>query len=239
MALVESGTLTRRNAKTQPVPYEVHTLNMSHLEKVMEIQMLVIKNIAKDKYYEPDDEGLFRQGLKHDGLSFGMFIEDRIAGYMVSNFPEDAKIRNYGEYLELPESEMSSVINFESSAVHPDFRGLGINGRLKKLAVHELANVGRDHVIGTVSPYNLPSLKASLSAGVAIRKLKSLYGGRLRYVYHVNYKTPYYFDKSECIFVEVRNLKRQHELLSQGYAGITVRGTMDYYEVGFALPKHS
>lgn len=88
---------------------------------------------------------------------------------------------NYGYDLDLCEEELLQVIHIDTAAVHPDYRGLGLQRKLVHMAEQELSGKGKRILLCTVHPDNRFSLNNMLRQGYAIAKRVGKYGSE-RYV---------------------------------------------------------
>lgn len=88
---------------------------------------------------------------------------------------------NYGYDLDLSEEELIQVVHMDTSAVHPDYRGKGLQARIMGAAEQELSGKGRRILLTTVHPDNQYSLRNILSQGYGIQKRTEKYGSE-RYI---------------------------------------------------------
>lgn len=88
---------------------------------------------------------------------------------------------NYGYDLGLSEEELLRVIHMDTAAVHPDYRGLGLQRKLIATAEAEIAGRGANILLCTVHPENRFSLNNVLKQGYAIQKQLPKYGS-VRYI---------------------------------------------------------
>lgn len=88
---------------------------------------------------------------------------------------------NYGYDLGFSEKELLQVINMDSAAVHPDYRGLGLQRRLMETAEEMLTEEGSHILLCTVHPDNRFSLNNALKVGYAIQKKLEKYNS-VRYL---------------------------------------------------------
>lgn len=88
---------------------------------------------------------------------------------------------NYGYDLGLSEEELLQVVHMDTSAVHPDYRGNGLQVRMMRIAEQELSGKGRRILLTTVHPDNHYSLRNILSQGYRIQKRTEKYGSE-RYI---------------------------------------------------------
>ena len=92
---------------------------------------------------------------------------------------------NYGYALNLPQAELLKVVNMDTAAVHPDYRGRGLQKQLMQLAEAELASTGKSILLCTVHPENQFSLNNVLSQGYQIQRTVPMYGS-IRHILRKN-----------------------------------------------------
>lgn len=88
---------------------------------------------------------------------------------------------NYGYRLGFGEQELMRVVNMDSAAVHPDYRGQGIQRRLLQEAETWLKSQGSRILLCTIHPQNRFSLSNALAVGYEIQKQVDIYGS-VRYI---------------------------------------------------------
>ena len=88
---------------------------------------------------------------------------------------------NYGYDLGFSEEQLLKVINMDTAAVHPDYRGQGLQKKLMQTAEAEIAKEGERILLCTVHPENRFSLQNVLSQGYTIQKKLEKYGS-VRYI---------------------------------------------------------
>lgn len=88
---------------------------------------------------------------------------------------------NYGYDLGFSKEELLRVVNMDSAAVHPDYRGLGLQGRLLEAAHRQLREEGNRILLCTVHPENRFSLNNVLKLGYTIQKKLEKYDS-VRYI---------------------------------------------------------
>ncbi len=92
---------------------------------------------------------------------------------------------NYGYDLDLSREDLLRVVNMDTAAVHPDYRGRGLQRRLTQAVEAELRNRGSYILLCTVHPDNRFSLENFLSQGYSIQCRIPKYGSE-RYVLRKN-----------------------------------------------------
>ena len=88
---------------------------------------------------------------------------------------------NYGYDLGFSEEELGQVINMDSAAVHPNYRGQGLQRRLLQTAEAAIQGEGKRILLCTVHPENRFSLQNVLNQGYTIQKKLEKYGS-VRYI---------------------------------------------------------
>ncbi len=88
---------------------------------------------------------------------------------------------NYGYDLDFTEEELLRVVNMDTAAVHPDYRGHGLQSALIRQAEAKLRQEGNWILLCTVHPDNQFSLRNVLGQGYTIEKKLEKYGS-VRYI---------------------------------------------------------
>lgn len=83
---------------------------------------------------------------------------------------------NYGYDLNFSEADLLRVINMDNAAVHPDYRGRGLQRILIDQAEKQLREEGNHILLCTVHPDNHFSLRNVLAQGYQIQKKAAKYG---------------------------------------------------------------
>ena len=97
--------------------------------------------------------------------------------------------QNLGSYLGYSEEEMRECVTYDTTFVHPDFRGYGLQKQFIRWKDEEGRKMGAKWALCTVSPDNPNSLNNTLRAGFEIVEEKQLYGGIRRYVLRKSLQT--------------------------------------------------
>lgn len=105
---------------------------------------------------------------------------DTMAAALSVIFP-GLEAENYGYDLELPQEQLMDVVNMDTAAVHPDYRGMGLQKKLMQMAEQELLGMRRKILLCTVHPDNHHSLQNVLDQGYTIQAKRSKYGS-VRYL---------------------------------------------------------
>lgn len=162
---------------------EIKILDLSYIDKIMELQDNIYKDLENKDFYSCSDKEDFIQTINGKGkiigcislkdnelISVGVYIE-----YGYEN-------HNYGYDIEIQGDELLKVGQLESMLVSKDYRG----NRLQKLMCEIFEKVGKDagmkYICATAAPDNCYSVDTfkNLDYKIMVDKLK--YGGLRRYV---------------------------------------------------------
>jgi len=128
----------------------------------------------------------------------------------------------------------AKVAHLDGSAVHPSYRGMGIQRRLSVLRVAFAADRGARHFLLTVSPANPHSLRNHLNeGGFRVRAIKQKYGGLWRLILHreLDDDAPSLSGRRECRRLD--DIEGQQRLLAAGCCGVQVLGGATGIELAY------
>ena len=92
---------------------------------------------------------------------------------------------NYGYDLDFDETALLQVVNIDTVAVHPDYRGKGLQQKLMEEAENWAFDNGYPILLCTVHPENRYSLQNMLKLGYTVQKELPKYGST-RYILRKN-----------------------------------------------------
>ena len=131
--------------------------------------------VRKDWFYldEPDD---VRQMMADGTMQLWVARDaDVLAAVFDILIPGTAEY-NYGYDLGLTEEELLRVVHMDTAAVHPDYRGRGLQFCLMQEAEQYAAAMGRRILLTTVHPENRYSLNNILRQGYTVVRRLPKYG---------------------------------------------------------------
>lgn len=137
--------------------------------------------MPQQEWFYLDPPELVREMMGDGTMELWMAMEeDRLAAVFDIVHP-GLHPCNYGYDLALSEEELLQVINIDNAAVHPDYRGLGLQRKMAQMVEQELSRKGKRILLCTVHPDNRFSLNNMLQQGYVIAKRVGKYGSE-RYV---------------------------------------------------------
>jgi hypothetical protein len=135
----------------------------------------------------------------------------------------------------MPEGELERVGHLQATAVHPDYRGGGLQRAMGAVHLGVIENMGATHVLCTVSPRNPVSLRNILANGFVIMGLKLKFEGIWRYIMYKNLLQPVYLRSCHTV-IRGSDIEGQRDLLGKGYLGFGIRAYERDFEVHYAEP---
>ena len=156
--------------------------SLSELEDFIRLTHDIQDAMTQTEWFaiDPDEE---TRELAHAGdLRFWVAeTEGRMAG-VFSIIRPGLREFNLGYELGLTEEELERVIHMDTAAVHPDFRGHGLQRRLISAVEPELQG---KILLCTIHPDNIFSLQNMQKLGYTIEKKVARYGS-IRYILRKN-----------------------------------------------------
>lgn len=157
---------------------QIRKIAMEELNKYLEFSHIVKDMMAEDDWFflDPDEE--VREMMARDAVGIWL-AEDggRIAAAFCIVDPGMEEF-NIGYDLGFSEEELKRVVHMDTVAVHPDYRGRGLQNRMMAHAEQEL---GGRILLCTIHPDNCYSLNNVLKLGYTIEKKTQRYDS-VRYI---------------------------------------------------------
>ena len=164
------------------VKAELKELTISYLDKIMELQKIIIDGLENKELYADTEREEFEEYIKKNGKILGCVTEDDELIAMGVYAKKGYDKSNYGYDIGLDNEELLKVGQIESTVVKEEYRG----NKLQKIICEELEKIAVKEdtkiLCATASPYNEFSVNTFKSLGYEIKKDKLKYGGLRRYV---------------------------------------------------------
>lgn len=174
----------------------------SDVDKIMEIIHTAVKQLPDPAWFVDDTKEFFAAHIEEKGFTLKAVLSDEtnamsvdsqpvtsnaMAAFLTVRFPKYDK-DNLGFSMNFDETDLLKVAHMETAVVHPDYRGNHLEKLLFEEAIEILKTTNYCHLLGTVHPDNIASVKCFLSNGFHIEQTVKKYGGLLR---HVMYRKIY------------------------------------------------
>lgn len=167
---------------------EIRKGDVRDLDAFVTLLYEVHEKMEHKEWFYLDSPEEFRKQMECGAMDFWLAMdEERVVGafdLLVPGF-EDF---NYGYALGFSSEQLMRVVNMDAAAVHPDYRGQGLQRKLLQ-AAEDWLQVGGDKILlCTIHPKNRYSLQNALRQGYTIVKELPMYG-TIRYVLRKDLKS--------------------------------------------------
>lgn len=145
-------------------------------EQFIKLLHEVQRNMPHPEWFflDPDDE--VQEMLRDGRMRLWVAMDgEHLAGAFDYITPGLGKF-NYGRDLGLTEEELLRVVNFDSVAVRPEYRGMGLQRKLMACAEEALSRTGPHILLCTIHPDNVFSLQNAQKRGFTIAAKLPKYG---------------------------------------------------------------
>ena len=204
---------------------EMRFISESYLTDLVALQSLIVGTLPEIEIFKPHDEEYLRRIFQTDLSVLGVLAGEKLVAYSMTRYPGLEK-DNLGRDLNLAEEDLNKLAHLQAIAVHPHFRGYGLQRELAAAHLKVLESSGYEHVCCTVSPKNPVSLNNLLSCGFRVRALVPKFGGWWRYILYKRIKWPFgtlkKAESEEEIGIDCSDIEGQRELIRKGYEGYRV-----------------
>lgn len=196
-----TGILRKFQGKTAEIEFTTRLLNRDELGDVRALAQAIAEWVPDKSVFRVLTDREYDVFFGETGCIVGIFIETRLVAYGLLAFPGHAPTLhsplarmgersthepgdNLGALLGLPAADLAQVAQLESSAVHPDVHGNGLQERIIRFRLNYAHHAGLIHAVGHVSPHNPVSLSNVLECGLFAKKLAERKPGLLRFICH-------------------------------------------------------
>lgn len=158
------------------------TLNLNDIEDILVLQDLVYYKLPQKEVLEKLTRAEFTTCLEQ-GYVVGVFSEGNLIAVRTMYIPKTDETEHLADDIGI---NRERSIYSEISLVHPSFRGQKLQTRMGEYLLDKVRESGEfDHVLSTVMPTNLASLKDKFKLGFKIMRTKLKYGGKRRHVLYL------------------------------------------------------
>ena len=201
---------------------QIKELSCDHVDEFLKLQSSIVDNLPdKDTLYSLSSTKFLSVVTKYRCLPWGLFVDDILCGVWIMTAYKDS-VHNLAHDVGFTGEELEKSCDFEIALLDSKFRGQRLDSRICKSISEKMKALGYLHSFATVDPSNIPSMAGLFSSGFYIVKRYSKYTGLDRYLFMKNFTTPFIFDKTTSIRVNILNVDIIEEKLNQGYMGTKI-----------------
>lgn len=214
--------------------YHMELIGENYLPEIIELQDVVVNNLNMSEIFQSDSEEFFKYELRKGGKIIGVFSEKKLIAYRFITVPKTDSM-NLGIDLALPKKELERVGHLETTIVHPDYRGNGLQRKTLYYALEIFNEMNCNHICSTISPKNYHSLRNVMSGGLVIKKLKEKYGGKMRYILHRDLKQTPRKEYDKIIDIDNVETVKRERILEQGFVGYQALKKAEGFAVRYGM----
>lgn len=213
-------------------PFSVRRLSVADIEAVETVQQDVIAALEDKKILQPLSLDELHFLLGDHGVMVGAFVGEELMAFRALLEPP-LDDEHLGRDAGLAEQVLPRVAYQEISAVHPQYRGYGLQRTLAEVVMQELDRTRFDYICATVMPFNIASLKDKFAQGMQVVALKLKYGGKLRYVFMKDLREMTARPFNETVCMQMADTQAQQVLLKDGWLGVRMLQENDVWFVEY------
>ncbi|MDD2836154.1 MAG: hypothetical protein PHY05_08380 [Methanothrix sp.] len=202
------------------LPFDMKFLDAGSLAELLELQNIIAANLPFPEIFMLHDEEYLRDVFSRDHSAIGVRVGEMLIAFSIIRIPGLAH-DNLGRDINLPEEELGKVAHLQAAAVHPAYRGHGLQRKLTFAHLNVIEELGYEHACCTVSPKNPVSLGNYLSCGLAIEGLRPKMHGWWRFILHRNIRQANQLG-IEQKRIAISDIAGHLDLLSKGFKGFRI-----------------
>jgi GNAT superfamily N-acetyltransferase len=179
MKLDEKITRTRSNGDTQE--FVLRLCRPEDLEDILALQTLVKKSLGGyGEIFVEDTREELAESLELD-CCIGVWADGRLVAFSLS-IANRISDRNLARKLDISDADLSDYVTYDTTFVHPDFRGFGLQQYFMPIKDRDARERGASYALCTVSPDNPHSLYNIQATGFQVVRRCTMYGGVERFI---------------------------------------------------------
>ena len=160
---------------------EIRKGTSADLDAYAELLYNVHKNMSNKEWFYLDSREELQQQMDEGIMELWLAVDGEMVVGAFDLLVPGLRPINYGYALGFTKEELLQAVNMDSAAVHPDYRGRGIQRKLLQMAEVWLKEQGKRILLCTVHPENTYSLGNVRNLGYTVQKKIPIYGS-VRYV---------------------------------------------------------
>ncbi|MBB6215304.1 ribosomal protein S18 acetylase RimI-like enzyme [Anaerosolibacter carboniphilus] len=208
--------------------FQMEMLGKEKMDEIMKLQDIVYEHVENKETYHPNTLEENYDILDVGGHILGVYFKSQLIAFRIIDTPGLGN-RNLGKDLDFSEEELKKVAIFDSTVVHPDFRGHGLQFKTLLKSKEILFQQGYSHGLATISPNNLYSVRNLIKAGFVIKEVKKKYGaiddeidGKLRYILWTDLQKEAGKQYRHTVHLVNNQIEKQKMFLNNGYEGFKI-----------------
>ncbi len=225
--------------------FKMKFLHESSLAELLRLQNIIADSLPCPEIFMLHDDLYLREIFRRERSVIGVTAEESLIAFSIIRIP-DLSPDNLGRDIDLPGEDLCKVAHLQAAAVHPAYRGNGLQRKLIFAHLCVIEEMGYEHVCCTVSPKNPVSLRNYFSCGLIIEGLCPKMHGWWRFILHKNIRLANCTDLEVAVDLNESGVQRedsrilisdiegQLDLLRRGFKGHKISSLPEGVEVFYA-----
>lgn len=162
--------------------FRIEKAKIEEAQQIADLIEEVYERMPQKEWYVPDNAEYTNAMLaSRKGVVYKAVEEEsgELAAILMALYPGICE-ENLGNEIGLSVNQMTEVVHMESAAVHPKYRGNGLQGKLMEIAEQEAVQRKKHYLMCTIHPSNSFSMNNALKLGYHVMDTKLKYGGKIR-----------------------------------------------------------
>ena len=228
--IIKEGKLFReRHGKNEDENYVAKLISYDYLDEMVDLIQRVYDALPLKEVLMVDSYDDMKNDMDNGAKVMGIFGEkDQMIAYRYVSFP-GKKSHNLGYDVGIPEDELTSLCQLETTVVDPPYRGNNLQSMTLGLMIPIVREEGYKHLACTISPYNYYSVNNIMKHNLKIKVLTKKYGklednsdGLWRYILHTDITEKTKKSGNNLIVSQMPDIDKQLQLLKDGYMGYSL-----------------
>ena len=172
---------------------EIKVLTKDYLKEIRDLENKELdKNNPNNHYTYDDDDFFYNSIFNNNGVIFGVFVNNTLVAFSGNHIVCQYECEYFMSKLKERgiNTECSKVVFFNNTLVAKDFRGKGLQKKLRETTIEYYKNKGINEFITTTTKENIPSAKNLIKLGM--NELKPLndtpYSDKLKRFFYLKSK---------------------------------------------------
>ena len=180
MKVIPFSERVRKNRSGEEKTFLYRFCNKSDLESILLLQEAVVENLPHKELFVVTSREELEESLDKD-VCICAVCDDRIVGFSLI-IANRVTPRSLGHYLEYSDEQLQRCVSYDTTFVHPSYRGFGLQRRFISLRDRQTRRLGAEEALMSISPDNLHSLRNATGHGFQIIDRQAMYHGVSRFI---------------------------------------------------------
>jgi hypothetical protein len=225
---MKTGSI-RRLTDGRDYAYCLEFLDHNHVSAMLDLQAEILAVLPDKELFAPSNATIMARDLGPEGMTIGMFVENKLCGYMSLHWVHwdtgrDDEL-NLEKLIQLPPEKLPYVVRFRHTALHPHFQGG--NAMMNKIGSvllerARLFNPPLRYVCSLHSPKNYASLNYPFSQGMLAVKLIINRLGMYRFLCFQDFQRPLHVSMTDNMHISGADTNRLLQITDNDYCGYAI-----------------